>query len=38
MVPKDLRIKDGTADIDTLLWASLRFSHTTAIRAALPGR
>lgn len=25
----------GAADIDTLPWASLRYSHTTAIRAAL---
>jgi len=28
-------VSEGTADIDTLPWASLRFSHTTAIRAAL---
>jgi len=28
-------VSAGTADIDTLPWASLRFSHTTAIRAAL---
>ena len=28
-------VSDGSADIDTLPWASLRFSHTTAIRAAL---
>ncbi len=28
-------VSDGTADIDTLPWANLRFSHTTAIRAAL---
>jgi site-specific recombinase XerD len=28
-------VSDGTADIDTLPWADLRFSHTTAIRAAL---
>ncbi len=28
-------VSGGTADIDTLPWASLRFSHTTAIRAAL---
>lgn len=28
-------VSDGSADIDTLPWARLRFSHTTAIRAAL---
>ena len=28
-------VSGGTADIDTLPWAGLRFSHTTAIRAAL---
>jgi len=28
-------VSGGTADIDTLPWANLRFSHTTAIRAAL---
>lgn len=28
-------VSGGSADIDTLPWASLRFSHTTAIRAAL---
>jgi len=28
-------VSDGAADIDTLPWARLRFSHTTAIRAAL---
>jgi hypothetical protein len=28
-------VSDGAADIDTLPWADLRFSHTTAIRAAL---
>ncbi|MDQ6782878.1 MAG: tyrosine-type recombinase/integrase [Actinomycetota bacterium] len=28
-------VSEGSADIDTLPWASLRFSHTTAIRAAL---
>jgi len=26
----------GTADIDTLPWAQLRYAHTTAIRAARP--
>jgi len=28
-------VSAGTADIDTLPWASLRYAHTTAIRAAL---
>jgi site-specific recombinase XerD len=28
-------VSGGSADIDTLPWASLRFTHTTAIRAAL---
>ncbi len=28
-------VSEGTADIDTLPWASLRFSQTSAIRAAL---
>ena len=28
-------VSGGEADIDTLPWARLRFSHTTAIRAAL---
>jgi integrase len=28
-------VSGGSADIDTLPWARLRFSHTTAIRAAL---
>lgn len=28
-------VSDGAADIDTLPWASLRYSHTVAIRAAL---
>ncbi|MDQ1426793.1 MAG: hypothetical protein QOK39_269, partial [Acidimicrobiaceae bacterium] len=28
-------VSAGAADIDTLPWASLRFGHTTAIRAAL---
>jgi len=28
-------LSGGGADIDTLPWASLRFSHTTALRAAL---
>ena len=28
-------VSGGAADIDTLPWASLRFTHTTAIRAAL---
>ena len=28
-------VSGGAADIDTLAWARLRFSHTTAIRAAL---
>jgi len=28
-------VSGGTADIDTLPWANLRYSHTTAIRAAL---
>ncbi len=34
-VEHTIRPITGSADIDTLPWASLRYSHTTAIRAAL---